>query len=295
MNTNIKELEKINTTLNLSNNDLNFIIKQKQKQIDSLENLLITSFEKKQISAIKEITYDGNGFEIQRNDINSIFWIESLYGATYDKQTNEFIWLPNLSEQIEFGIESGKKLYTKIDTIFFHGKNKENFTIALNTYSKYEEGENKGENDKTCFGCGQVLSLISFKLNYDKSKYELSYFKKYVAEHGTYGRSGYYSFMEFSDYLNFVKVSVSYTHYGEVTEWETWYSDGKESFNFESSLNNGANNGKTDTYTDLVVNKPKMTITLITKGTDTDEKGKIIKVNKVVKYKVDEQGRITKQ
>jgi len=44
-----------------------------------------------------------------------------------------------------------------------------------------------------------------------------------------------------------------------------------------------------------VVDKPKMTITLITKGTDTDEKGKIIKVNKVKKYKVDEQGRITKQ
>jgi len=198
-----KSLEGKTEKLNQNAINLNLILKNKQDTIESLKNLLAKTNVRGEKNPNAHFSFDGNQFNISKNGIKDMSWIAALFDATYDRDSSEFIWQPNLSEQIDFKTENGEKLFTYIDTIFYHGKNKESFTIALNTYTKDENGEK----DYGFHGFGQILSLISCRLNIEKTDYDLIYFKKFVGKHGNWGNPGDYSFIEMNDDINFVMVS----------------------------------------------------------------------------------------
>mgnify|MGYP000947653719 CR=1 FL=1 len=285
-----KSLEGKTEKLNQNAINLNLILKNKQDSIESLKNLLAKTNVKGETNSNAHFSFDGNQFNISKNGIKDMSWIAALFDATYDRDSSEFVWQPNISEQIDFQVENGKKLFTRIDTIFYHGKDKESFTIALNTYTKDENGEK----DFGCHGCGQILSLISCRLNIEKTDYDLIYFKKFVGKHGSWGDPGDYSFIEMNDDINFVMVDMGFFQSGVSHEWSILYNTGIESLNFDSGYNDGGAGGGQDWITDFVVDKAKMTITLTKKGAYESSSGKNIKQTKVEKYKVDDsRGKVS--
>lgn len=286
---NLLDQENRNLKQNIQN--LNMALNVKQDSINNLKKYLSDVTGERNTNKFEEPKFDGYVFSISVNNVNDISWISNLFGANYNKNTSEFEWLPDLSEQIEFNIEPGKKLFTIIDTIFYHGKNKENFTIALSTYKKNQNDERENE----CHACGQVLSLVSCKLNSEKTHYEIFYFQKYIAEHGSWGERPEYSLIEINDDINYILVSEGYSNRGESSEWKTLYHKGKEALYFESSFDGEDNNGEKSTNTELMLDKNKMVISLNTIENYKTSNGKMIKQSKIVKYKVDPMGRIIKQ
>jgi hypothetical protein len=280
-----KSLEGKTEKLNQNTVHLNLMLKNKQDSIESLKNLLAKTNVKGETNSNAHFSFDGNQFNISKNEIKDMSWIAALFNATYDRDSSEFVWQPNLSEQIDFQVENGKKLFTRIDTIFYHGKNKESFTIALNTSTK-EESFNEDDYVGMHWRPQEMVSLISCFLNYDKTQYQLSYFKKFVT---TIEPNDSYSLIEMNNDINFFMVDRVPPFWGGISrESVDLFHEGIESLSFVSVYNDGGAGGGQDWITDFVVDKAKMTITLTKKGTYESSSGKNMKQTKVEKYKVDD-------
>ena len=280
-----KSLEGKTEKLNQNAINLNLILKNKQDTIESLKNLLAKTNVRGEKNPTDHFSFDGNQFKISKNGIKDMTWIAALFDATYDRDSSEFVWQPNFSEQIDFKVENGKKLFTRIDTIFYHGENKESFTIALSTSTK-EESFNADDYVGMGWRPQEMVSLISCFLNYDKTQYQLSYFKKFVT---TIEPDDSYSLIEMNNGMNFFMVNRIPPFWGGIyRENVDLFHEGIESLSFDSGYNDGGAGGGEDWRTDFVVDKAKMTITLTKKGVYESSSGKNMKQTKVEKYKVDD-------
>ena len=286
-----KSLEGKTEKLNQNAIHLNLMLKNKQDSIESLKNLLAKTNVRGEKNSTDHFSFDGNQFKISKNGIKDMSWIAALFDATYDRDSSEFVWQPNLSEQIDFKVENGKKLFTRIDTIFYHGKNKESFTIALSTSTK-EESFDEDDYFGMHWRPQEMVSLISCFLNSEKTDYVLRYFKKFVT---TIEPNDGYSFIEMNNDINFFMVERNHVFWdGIAKESVDLFYEGIESLSFYSVYNDGASVEEMASSqswdTDFVVDKAKMTFTLTKKGFYKSSSGKNMKQTKVEKYKVDDSG-----
>ena len=225
-----------------------------------------------------------NTISFKKSDFDLPSVISELFEAKYNTQTKEFIWKPNYSEKLEFGVSSDGYLYTKIDTILKYGVDKNIGTIVTNTYVKDENGKYE-----SCHACSPSLSLITFKLDDERENLELSYFKKFVSKFGSFGESASVSVLQISEDDYCIKTSNEWVGQGSSYSYEHLYYEGENILNIDSYGERTEEPNKFHFITTIGVDKINKIITLTKKESSISKKTKQkITINNIEKYKFDD-------
>lgn len=221
---------------------------------------------------------------VNKNDFDKTVIVSKLFEAKYNKETKEFVWKPNYAEKLEFGVSNDGNLYTIIDTLLIYGKNKNIGTIVTSTYVKDENGKKE-----LCHACAPSLSLITFELDESRENLELSYFKKFVTNYGSFAEPAKISVLQITEEDYCFEVSNEWIGTGGASSWISLYYLGKNILNFESYQDNFAltedKNEQFSYDTNLSVDITNKKIILTTIGTIIDQTtNKKININKTENY-----------
>ena len=211
--------------------------------------------------------------------------ISKLFDATFDEQANEFVWKPNYSEKLKFGVSKDGNLYTKLVKYLKYNDNLFT-TIVAYTYVKDENGK-----CETCHVCSPSLSLITFKLDENKENVELLYFKKFVSRIGSFGEPTDVDVLQISENDYCIVESNEWIGQGSSYIYEHLYYEGENVLDIDKYGDN-TDDLKFHYETIISVDKKNSTITLTKKELDKTKKTNQKATSDIIeKYKFDDNNK----
>lgn len=209
--------------------------------------------------------------------------IAKLFETKYNPVDSTFMWIPNVSESIQFGTSIKDTLRTEIDTVFNYKDAYNEFKIILTTTYKFNDN---------CHGCQPILGIIELKSNDAKDSLNVSNTSKFVARYGTWGEAPKKrSLLQLGEDLYCVKITEYSSGMGYEAGVTSLYKDCKKIFSISSyATNNDAvefDYQKHKYASTIQFDKKTNTIKIAKKGTEPNDSGKIIKVNCITTYKYD--------
>ena len=214
---------------------------------------------------------------------NAEVMVESYLNAKYNYQTKEFVWKPSKKEIEDFGVSDDGYLYSKIHDIYSYGGNFK--TIVIDTYIKNDEGY-----IYSCHSCSPFFGLLTFKVSKDNETTENIYFERLIGQYGEYGKPGKIGILQITNKDYCIKVDNSVYNTGTFEKTTYLYYEGKFVLEYITESSYEGSPSLSHSYkTNVKVDKINGVITLVKKGTEYNEtKGKVIAVNKTLKYKFTE-------
>lgn len=208
--------------------------------------------------------------------------VSTLFEGNWSEKDSTCLWIPNLSESIQFDIEPKDTLWTKIDTVFNYKENKLKKIILTSTYAR----------NSNCHACQPSLGIIDLNLEERTNTYQISQISKYITKYGTWGEAPKKrSLLQLGEDIYCVKITEYINGMGIEQGLTSLFKDGKKIFSFNSfRTNNDAVEFDYQKYkysSTILFDKKSNTIKITKKGKEFNDLGKIVKVNSISTYEYD--------
>jgi hypothetical protein len=224
-------------------------------------------------SAHAQITFPKN---VDLKDV-----VAQLFETKYNPVDSTFIWIPNVSESVQFTWEHKKDtLITKIDTVFNYKNFYDNKKVILTYTNTF---------NNSCHACQPSLGLIGLSLDEEKNEYKLEYVQKFVTKSGTWGEPpSKREIIQLSDIENALIITEEYSGSGVEAKSSSIFIDGNKIFSFITSFSDAGarefENQRTRYKQYISFDKKRKLIKIVKKGKEPNQKGKIVPVDSVSYY-----------
>lgn len=208
--------------------------------------------------------------------------VSTLFEGNWSEKDSTCQWIPNLSESIQFGSEPKDTLRTKIDTIFNYKEDVLKKIILTSTYVKNSD----------CHACKPSLGIIELSLNEETNTYQISQISKFITKYGTWGEAPKKrGLLQLGEDVFCVKITEYSSGMGREVGITSLFKDGKKIFSFCSfDSNNDAVEFDYQKYkysSTILFDKISNSIKISKRGNETNDLGKIVKVNSISTYEYD--------
>lgn len=208
--------------------------------------------------------------------------VSTLFEGNWTEKDSTCQWIPNLSESIQFGSEPKDTLRTKIDTIFNYKEDSLKKIILTSTYAR----------NSNCHACQPSLGIIELSLNEETNTYQISQINKFITKYGTWGDAPKKrSLLQLGENIYCVKITEYSGGMGRDVGVTSLYKDGKKIFSFYNyDTNYGTVEFDYQKYkysSNIIFDKKTNTLKITKKGNESNDFGKIVKVNSISTYKFD--------
>ena len=208
--------------------------------------------------------------------------VSTLFEGNLSEKDSTCQWITNLSESIQFGSDLKDTLRTKIDTIFNYKEDSFRKIILTSTYARNSD----------CHACQPSLGIIELNLNEETNSYEISQISKFITKYGTWGEAPIKrGLLQLGKDIYCVKITEYSGGMGRKVGVTSLFKDGKKIFCFYSyDTNNDAVEFDYQKYkysSTILFDKKTNTIKITKKGNESNNLGKIVKVNSISTYEYD--------
>lgn len=224
-------------------------------------------------SAHAQITFPKN---VDPKDV-----VAQLFETKYNPVDSTFIWIPNVSESVQFTWEHKKDtLITKIDTVFNYKNFYDNKKVILTYTNTF---------NNSCHACQPSLGLIGLSLDEEKNEYKLEYVQKFVTKSGTWGEPpSKREIIQLSDIENALIITEEYSGSGVEAKSSSIFIDGNKIFSFITSYSDEGSKEfeyqRTRYKQYIGFDKKKNLLKIIKKGKERNKNGKIVPIHNVTYY-----------
>ena len=208
--------------------------------------------------------------------------VSTLFEGNWSEKDSTCQWIPNLSESIQFGSEFKDTLRTKIDTVFNYKEYGLKKIILTSTYVKHFN----------CHACQPSLGIIELNLNEETNSYEISQISKFISKYGTWGEAPKKrGLLQLGEDIYCIKITEYSNAMGTKYGLTSLFRDGKKIFSFDSFRSNiNSVEFKNQEYkysSTILFDKKSNTIKITKTGKESNDLGKIVKVNSISTYEYD--------
>jgi hypothetical protein len=208
--------------------------------------------------------------------------VSTLFEGNWTEKDSTCQWIPNLSESILFGSEPKDTLCTKIDTIFNYKEDSLKKIILTSTYAR----------NCDCHACQPSLGMIELNLNEETNAYQIIQISKFITKYGTWGEAPKKrGLLQLGEDIYCLKITEYSSGMGREVGVTSLFKDGKKIFSFFSYDTNNDNvefdSQKYKYSSSIFFDKKSNTIKITKKGNESNDLGKIVKVNSISTYEYD--------